>query len=407
MDPFSRRGALGAAGGLLAAKTALAQAPAPAGTPNAPAIPSNRRILGPQNEARQAQNPDVLNPPSTDQGPMPNLRFAYADSHRRLETGGWTREITIRELPISASMAGVNMRLDAGGIRELHWHKEAEWAIMLGGSARITAVDEKGRWFVDDVQEGDLWYFPSGIPHSIQGLQPEGCEFLLVFDNGSFSEDSTFMLTDWLKHVPKSVLAKNFRQPESAFGNLPKEHLYIFNGPVPGALQADIPKEVEKVPESFSHRMLQQKPLFEGPGGWVRVTDSSHFPASKSIAAAMVELQPGALRELHWHPNADEWQYYIAGQGRMGVVGAEQHARTFDFRAGDVGYVPYAMGHYIENTGTEPLRFLEMFKSDHYADISLNQWMAVTPHELVQAHLHLPDGALAALAKDKVPVTQG
>ncbi|WP_043359221.1 cupin domain-containing protein [Belnapia sp. F-4-1] len=405
MDAFSRRGAIGAAaGGLLAAQAARAQGPAPAGTPNAPASDPRHRILGPQNEARQGQNPDLLTPPSTDHGTLPNLRFAYSDAHRRLESGGWTREITTRELPISTSMAGVNMRLNAGGARELHWHKEAEWAFMIAGKARITAVDERGRWFIDDVSAGDLWYFPPGIPHSIQGLQDDGCEFLLVFDNGAFSEDSTFMLTDWVKHVPRSVLAKNFGLPESAFENLPKEHLYIFDAPMPAAMQAEIPRSVEKVPVGFSHRMTAQEPAASGRGGNVRITDSSHFPASKTIAAALVELEPGGLRELHWHPNGDEWQYYLEGEGRMGVVGPEEHARTFDYRAGDVGYVPYAMGHYIENTGSGPLRFLEIFKSDHYADISLNQWAAVTPQALVQAHLRLPDGALARLPRDKEPV---
>jgi oxalate decarboxylase len=408
VNPFSRRGAIGgAASSLLVAGAAKAQGPVPPGTPNAPQTDAQHRILGPQNEARQAQNPDILTPPSTDHGTLPNLRFAYSDAHRRLEAGGWTREITTRELPISTAVAGVNMRLNAGGVRELHWHKEAEWAFMLKGNARITAVDELGRYFLDDVGEGDLWYFPPGIPHSIQGLQPDGCEFLLVFDNGGFSEDSTFMLTDWMKHVPRSVLSKNFNLPESAFDNLPKEHLYIFNAPMPASMQSEIPQGVSKVPQTFSHRMMAQEPVARGNGGTVRITDSSHFPASKTIAAALVELEPGGLRELHWHPNGDEWQYYIQGQGRMGVLGPEEHARTFDYRAGDVGYVPYAMGHYIENTGSEPLRFLEIFKSDHYADISLKQWAAVTPATLVQAHLHLPDGALQRLPKGKVPVVKG
>jgi oxalate decarboxylase len=110
------------------------------------------------------------------------------------------------------------------------------------------------------------------------------------------------------------------------------------------------------------------------------------------------------MRELHWHPNADEWQYYIEGQARMGVFGASGQARTFDYQAGDVGYVPFAMGHYIENTGTTPVRFLEMFKSSYYADESLNQWLALTPPELVKAHLNLDAEALAALHEEKYPV---
>jgi oxalate decarboxylase family bicupin protein len=90
------------------------------------------------------------------------------------------------------------MRLDEGVIRELHWHTEAEWAYVLAGKVRITALDVEGGSFMDDLEEGDLWYFPAGHPHSLQGLSPNGTEFLLIFDDGNFSEESTFLLTDWL-----------------------------------------------------------------------------------------------------------------------------------------------------------------------------------------------------------------
>jgi len=89
------------------------------------------------------------------------------------------------------------MRLDQGVIRELHWHKEAEWAYVLEGHVRITALDLDGGYFMDDLEKGDLWYFPPGYPHSLQGLSPNGSEFLLIFDDGNFSEESTFLLTDW------------------------------------------------------------------------------------------------------------------------------------------------------------------------------------------------------------------
>ena len=131
----------------------------------------------------------------------------------RQETGGWTRQVTQRELGVSSDIAGVNMRLNAGGARELHWHKAAEWAYMLYGSARITAIDPEDHNFVDDVGVGDLWYFASGVPNSIQGLSPDGCEFLLVFDDGDFDEDNTFLLSDWFKHTPDEVLSKTLGFP--------------------------------------------------------------------------------------------------------------------------------------------------------------------------------------------------
>jgi oxalate decarboxylase len=405
MDDVSRRHMLTAtvAGGVLTA-VASAGAQTNEATPQPQRPGRGGTDPGPRNLTRDRQNPDLLVPPSTDHGTLPNLRFSFSDAHVRLDSAGWARQVTVRELGVSKNIAGVNMRLNAGGVRELHWHKAAEWAYMLYGTARITAIDPQGRYFVDDVGVGDLWYFASGIPHSIQGLGPDGCEFLLVFDDGDFDEDNTFLLGDWFKHTPNDVLAKNFGAPASLFGHTPDpSELYIFPAPIPGPLASDQFPGSPRVAERMSHRMTAQEPI-RSKSGTVRITDTSVFPASKTISAALVEVEPGGMRELHWHPNTDEWQYYIEGQARMGVFAASGQARTFDFMAGDVGFVPFAMGHYVENTGTTPLRFLEIFKSDYYADVSLNQWLALTPPELVNAHLKLGPQFMASLRKDKVPV---
>ncbi|MBN3524215.1 oxalate decarboxylase family bicupin [Paenibacillus apiarius] len=361
--------------------------------------------LGPRDIMRDLENPDLLVPPVTDAGTVPNLKFSFSDTHMQLNHGGWSREVTVRELPIATTLAGVNMRLTPGGVRELHWHKQAEWAFMLLGRARITAVDQNGRNFIADVGPGDLWYFPPGIPHSIQGLE-EGCEFLLVFDDGSFSDIDTFSITDWFAHTPKDVLASNFGVPESAFEGIPTEQRYIFQSTVPGPLDSQkVPDPNGTVPLSFTYRMLAQTPI-KTSGGSVRIVDSSNFPVSTRIAAALVEVLPGGMREMHWHPNNDEWQYYLSGTGRMTAFAAEGEARTFDFRAGDVGYVPFAFGHYIQNTGDQSLWFLEMFQSDRFADVSLNQWMALTPHELVREHLHASPELMQSLRKQKWPVVK-
>jgi oxalate decarboxylase len=274
---------------------------------------------------------------------------------------------------------------------------------MLAGSARITLIDPNGRNFIADINEGDLWLFPAGLPHSIQALR-DGCEFLLVFDNGSFSENETFLITDWFAHTPRDVLAKNFGVDASAFAKLPidvEHERYIFDGTAPGDIKTDaVAAPAGATPENYAYRMLAQEPI-KTRSGAVRIVDSSNFPVSKTIAAALVDLDPGAMREMHWHPNNDEWQYYVSGRARMTVFASGGKARTFDYQAGDVGYVPFAMGHYVQNVGDEPVRFLEMFRSDRFADVSLNQWMALTPPELVRAHLNVDDAFIAALSKEK------
>jgi oxalate decarboxylase len=320
-----------------------------------------------------------------------------------LQPGGWARQTTGLELPIAQALNCVNMRLKAGAVRELHWHKPDEWGFVIKGRVRITAIDQDAHAFQDDVGEGDIWNFPSGIPHSIQGLEGDGSEFLLVFNDGNFNEDETFLVTDFLAHIPKAVLAKNFGVPESAFANIPKHELYIFESQVPGPLAADRVVGAGPVPLTYSHRLMAQEPI-RTKGGTVRIVDSSNFPAAKMIAGGLVEVEPGGMRELHWHPNSDELQYYLEGEGRMTVYASDSKAGTFDYQAGDLGYVPKSMPHYIENTGTAKLRYLELWQSDHFADVSLAQWLAFTPYELVRAHLNIDKSVLSKVSTQKTPV---
>lgn len=397
-DP-SRRTLL--AGTMLLSATAVAAAQ---GAPNPVKGDKGATILGPRDPARAAENPDLLTPPATDHGTIPNLRFSFADTHVKMRQGGWSREVTQRELPVAKTIAGVNMRLTPGGVRELHWHKEGEWSFMLAGNARITAVDNDGHNFIADVKEGDLWFFPPAIPHSIQGLPPDGAEFVLAFPNGGFSEDSTFSITDMFAHLPKDALAKNFGVDEAAFDRIPAQERFIFPAPIPPALPADAVADPSgRSPLDMRFKLTEQAPD-TSRGGQVRIADTRNFHISTEIAAALVDVEPGHMREIHWHPNADEWQYYIAGKARMTVFGAQTNSRTFDYRAGDVGTVPKAMAHFVENTGDTPLRFLELFRAPRFMDVSLRQWMALTPHELVEAHLGIDRQLLDALPKEKQPI---
>jgi oxalate decarboxylase len=362
---------------------------------------------GPTNAAIDAENPSSMTPPITDAGSVPVFKYPFSLSHKRLHEGGWSREVTVRELPVSKSIAGVDMRLTAGGIRELHWHTAAEWAFMLYGSARITAIDANGRSFVADVTKGDLWYFPTGIPHSIQGLAGDGAEFLLVFDDGNFSEYATVLLSDWMAHTPREVLTKNFGTSPEALSKLPSNELFIFQSEVPPPLSQDQRAAGGKSgpsPLDFAFRSSQQPITQSTKGGDVRIIDSSLFRVSTTIAAAIVTVHPGGMRELHWHPNADEWQYYIGGKGRMTVFATGGRARTADFEAGDVGYVQQTLPHYIENTGDTDLQFLEMFKSSYYQDLSLSEWLSHTPPELVMAHLNIDKATLDALPREKLVI---
>src|SRR6202167_978591 len=406
-DLFSRRGfmemgsAALAAAGMLSATDAAAQDQKPYPTKN----DRSASAPGPGNPPLDAQNPDSFLPPPSDAGGVQTFKYPFGLAHKRMQEGGWSREVTVRELAVSKSIAGVDMRLTAGGIRELHWHTAAEWALMLYGNARITGLDADGKSFVADVTKGDLWYFPTGIPHSIQGLNPDGCEFLLVFDDGGFSEYATVLLTDWMAHTPHDVLPANFGASDQAMEKMPKREKFICQPAVPGPLAEDKKVAAGSLGPSsqdFAFRTTQPAVMKRTKGGEVRIVDSSTFKASTTIAAAIVSVHPGGIRELHWHPNADEWQYYVSGKGRMTVFDTGARARTMDFQAGDVGYIQKTLPHYIQNTGDTDLKFLEMFKSSSYQDLSLSEWLTHEPPELVLAHLGIDKATLDAIPKENV-----
>src|ERR1700739_1348243 len=366
---------------------------------------------GQENKPLLEENPSSNMPPPTDHGDIGPIWYSFDLAHKRVQEGGWTHEVNSKVLPTSTDLTGVNMRLTPGSFRELHWHTADEWAIMLDGKARVTVMNPDGTMFIDDVNKGDLWLFPAGFPHSIPGLAPAGCEFLLVVDEGNFSEDGTFLLSETIAHTPRNILAKNFGLDKAASPKgVRKEELYIFPAALPVSLAQDKAaiggRRVES-PYKYTFKMEAMAPTRRTPGGEVRVVDSRNFPVSKNIAAALVTLKPGALRELHWHPNASEWQFWLAGKGRMTIIMNEGRARTMDFNANDVGFVPRVATHYVENTGNTDVVFLEMFKADRFVDVSLNNWLRRLPPEAVTAHLNLDQEQLGKIPSEKELVIAG
>ena len=282
---------------------------------------------------------------------------------------------------------------------------------MTYGDCRVTILDENGRPQVADVKEGDLWYFPAGLPHSLQGIGQDGCEFVIAFDSGQSSEFNTLLVTDWIAHTPPEVLAKNFALPVEAFKNIPIHNKWIYQSniatPPLAAVEAQMASAAGKPPNPFVFRLSDVKPSVETKSGTVRVADSTNFLVSKTIAATIVTIKPGGLRDMHWHPNADEWNYWIKGSGRVTVFDTGPEAMTANFHPGDIGYVKKALGHYVENTGNTDLVYMEVFKADRFEEVSLSDWLAHSPIDMVAETLNIDRSLLAQIPQnhpDIVPV---
>src|SRR5580698_4488661 len=309
-------------------------------------------------------------------GALPNFKYDIEAQTHWQGPGGSAKEATASEFPISQSIAGVSMRLKAGAMRELHWHSlAAEWAYMLEGRCRVTVISPEGQAEVADFEVGDTWYFPRGHGHALQGLGPGECHFLLGFDNGHFSEFGTFSVTDWISRTPPHILSRNLNLPESVFAQFPKKEVYIGPGKVPAeALEQVRNADLEPSQASHKFRLDKQTPhVLEG--GEERIVSSREFPIQTTLTAVRMDLNPGAMREMHWHPHADEWQYYVSGGARVTIFGSHGRVRTEEFKPGQVAFIKQGYGHYLEQTGDEPTRILILFNSGIYEEISLSAWL--------------------------------
>lgn len=415
MEDVSRRMmlALSALGG--AAVASGAAHAATFGNPDQPpegainSTPAATSNPGPQNPALEAQIPVFQNPPPTDVGNMPMMWSSFNIMPKRVQGGGWARQITATEFPAAKEVSGVNMRLGPGGIREMHWHLAGEWALMTNGRCRVTVLDQYGHPYVQDVGVGDLWFFPAGCPHSLQGLGPDGCEFLIVFDDAFQSEYNTLLLTDWFAHTPPKILGQNFGVSPDVFKNIPLQDLWIFQGKEPPPLAVDQAAiaGAGAPAEPFTFSLTGTKPVKQNAAGMVQLADSRTFKASKTIAAAIETIKPGGLRQMHWHPNADEWQYWIKGKGRMTVFNTGPRAQTIDFQPGDLGVVPKSQGHYIENIGDEDVQVLAVFRAPEYQEVDLSDWLAHAPPELVAQHLNIDPAVIARFPRGQVGIQPG
>jgi oxalate decarboxylase family bicupin protein len=373
--------------------------------------------IHPGNTEINKQNPTYVHSPSTDEGHLPNMKWSFSLSHTRLLKGGWVREQTVTDLPISTQVSSAELVLAPYAFRELHWHRVSEWAYVFNGTVRLTGIDQDGGNYIEDVKAGDLWAFPQGVPHTLQA-GPEGASFLLVFDDGDFdATGTTFMVDDWIAHTPKDVLAANFGWNASVFDQVPQSDPYM----VPGKKEqwTSLEEARESIGASpdgqtstpFAYSLSKQEPSqAPGGGGWVKVVDYRHFNATQTLASAFVHVEPGALRELHWHRNV-EWGYVVRGRGRATAFAGPGRARSFDVQAGDTWLFTTNFGHYIQNVDDEePLEFIEILRGHNFGDqvrfneFSLLQWLALNPPEYVAQQLNVSVDLVKQLRKEKQQV---
>lgn len=325
---------------------------------------------------------------------LPAFSYPFSGKPLTRYDGGTTKQVGTYNFPVSKGLAGVYMTLEPGALREMHWHAfAAEWAYVIEGRTRITLTSPEGNVQIADVDAGGLWYFPRGWGHSIEGLGPGTAKFLLVFNDGAFQEGSTFSITDWLAHTPAAWVAQNLGLTARQVQQLPREQVYISRRPpAPGPAADTRPRGQGIAPLKQNHVFdLKGQPRRDAvDGSSLQLASATEFPASFNMAGAILHLEPGAMRSMHWHPNADEWQYVLSGSYDLSVFASEGKASVSNLKQGDVGYVPMGYGHALRNTAAGPTDVLVVFNDGDYESINLNDWLATNPTSVVANNLQIP-----------------
>jgi oxalate decarboxylase len=351
MDPeqpsstLSRRGLLGAAGGALAV-AALPAAARAAATPVGPGLPA------------------------TDQD------FALALSTLNPQITGATGSVALGRLDNMPVLGGQGasfglMRIEAnGGLREPHWHPDSwELQYYLGGHARVEIVLITGDCAQLDVGPGDMVFLPQGCGHSILNTGDEGIQALLVFQ---VDTPRSIGLGNFFSGMDTGVTTQTLGVPTSTLASAPKPPR---GNPFP-ARQAGGQGAGPSLPrtgQQLSFPLLGTPPQTQVPGGTVTHCNANDLPAMQGANAAMVlvRLQPGALREPHWHPEAWEINLCVGGSGQIGIVLPDSTQATYAVGPGDVVFVPQGYGHYILNTGGGDMTFVSSFNADVPTTIGL------------------------------------
>jgi oxalate decarboxylase len=285
---LSRRSLLAAGATGAAVAAASAAEAASFGNPDEPAEGAvnvvNPKALsdpGPQDPNLANNQPAFLNPPPTDVNGMPQFWASFNLAPKRIQNGGWARQITQNDFRISTTISGVNMRLGPGGVRELHWHQQAEWAIVTYGNCRVTILDENGRPEVADVKEGDLWYFPAAAPF-VTGVGSRWLRVCPRFRQRRLIRIQHPVVDRLDRHTPPEVLAKNFGVPVEAFKKIPVHNKWIYQtdtaAPPLATVEAQIAAAAGKPPNPYVFRLADMKPSRETKSGTIRIGRQHQLP---------------------------------------------------------------------------------------------------------------------------------
>ena len=326
--------------------------------------------------------------------PVPSFNGAKAD----VFPGGTIKSLTVKETPSIPNMSTSLVEMKPGALRGLHWHKTAtEFGYVVSGNCVLTVYDPNNHMESGPLNAGDIWFVPRGFSHSLWAAGNQGCMFCTVYDDGITTEQNALHFADLLRSERPEIIYSSLGIPASRFSSVSAD-LLMAGRTDPGSLSPH--GFAGPAPESFRFK-LTQLPQMKMPGGSFVQASSSDFPMSLTMVGAITILEPDAIREPHWHPNADEWDLVLEGSAIVTIFDGPGRLATVELGPNDIGFLSRNQAHAVEATGGKQFKLLSVFNANTFQAIGISDLLAGTPDTLIAQNLGLSPDEIATLPKNE------
>jgi oxalate decarboxylase len=309
------------------------------------------------------------------------------------KTDGGRRIIANKNnFPELKGMSSYYLSLEKGGVREPHWHPNAnELTYCLRGKALVTVLSDSNRHDTFNIEAGDLFFVQKGYLHHIQNLSDDISEFVVVFNN-ELPED--IGITGALGSQQDNILASTFGVSTEPFIKINKSVNDVLIGKT-----NSFPKVENDIPNDHKFSLLKFPAQIQTGGGTITLGNISTFPILKGLACYYLKLYKKGIREPHWHPNASELDYIIKGRARMNILSPGGKLDTFEVGEGEIVYIPPAYFHYIENIAEEETDFAVFFSHENPEDIGISGSIGAYSNEVLTGLFNAERGVFDAIPK--------
>jgi oxalate decarboxylase len=315
---------------------------------------------------------------------------------------GGTRAMASKDnFSILNGMALYSLRLDSGGVREPHWHPNAdELSYCISGSALMTIFSPGAGHDTFTVGTGEIVFVPKGYLHHIENIGHSETKFAIAFNH---EKPEDIGISGSTGSIPDKVLGATFGLGAEYFSNFKKsghDLLITFRSKTEDATATATTTTYHRIPNYHKFNLKDFPPMVQTKGGTVSLGNANNFGILSGLACYLLTLKPKGIREPHWHPNAAELDYVITGRARMTIFSPGDTVDTFEVGPGEVVFIPSAYFHYIENVDdSDDMQFAVFFNHERPEDIGISGAFGAYSTEVLGSIFGLQPKILEALPK--------